>query len=378
MDVRSWLINVYYLCLKEFRGVLSDRILLGLVVFAFTIGVISATKGAKVDISDASVGIIDFDHSQLSERFRDALLPKLFRHPIIVDPEDGISLLNSGNIIFLVEIPAHFESNLLAGRQPAIQIQSDATAMLQAALGSIYIRQIIFDACSDFLKVKENDQSLYFKTIFRNMYNQNVESAWFISTMQVVTNITVITIVIVGSAFIRERERGTLEHLLVMPLNASEIVASKLIANGIVVFLCACISLYFVVHLWLAVPLFGSFILYALILAAYIISVGSMGLLIATFAPSLPQFALLVVPVYTVAFLLSGAATPVQSMPYLIQILANELPTTKFVKITSTIILQGYGFEQIKFDLLYILIFSVCAIAVSLLRFKKLLSKQWE
>jgi ABC-2 type transport system permease protein len=368
--------NVYYLCFKEIRGLISDATLMVLMLFTFTVGIISPSKGWKVEVSDAPVGIIDYDQSRLSKQFRDALIPPLFKAPIIMGPELASESLRSGKIIFLIEIPPNFEANVLARRQPAIQIQSDATAMTQAAFGSIYIQEIFSKITKDYLYSKSIYFSMPFKINIRNMFNQNANPSWFISTMQVVTNITVVTIVIVGSAFIREKERGTLEHLLVMPINASQIILSKLLANAFVIFIITCLSFYFIVNLYLNVPLSGSVILYNSAIAIYLVSAGSVGLLLATLAPTMPQFALLVVPVYTVTYLLSGAATPVESMPSLLQIIANSLPMTKFVGITNSVVLQGGGFEYIKYDLLYISTFSIILIMICVSRFKSILSRQ--
>jgi ABC-2 type transport system permease protein len=344
-------------------------------LFTFTIGIISPTKGWKVEVTDAPVGIIDYDHSKLSQEFRDALMPPLFKLPMLLDPPAALDALRSGKIIFLIEIPPNFEANVLGRRQPAIQIQSDATAMNQAAFGTVYIQEIFLKIATEYLKSRSINYLMPFKVNIRQMFNQNANPAWFISTMQVVTNITVITIVIVGSAFIREKERGTLEHLLVMPVSISQIIASKLLANAFVVFVFTCLSFYFVVNLYLNVPLSGSIFLYNSAIAVYLISAGAIGLLLATLAPTMPQFALLVVPVYTITYLLSGAATPVQSMPTLLQMVANSFPMTKFVGITNTVVLQGGGFEYIKYDLLSISLFSMLLIAICISRFRSILSR---
>ena len=375
-DFVTFSYNLYYLSYKEIRGLISDSTLMVLLLFTFTVGIISPSKGWKVEVSDAPVGIIDYDQSGLSKQYRDALIPPLFKIPIIMAPELASEALRSGKIIFLIEIPPNFEANVLARRQPAIQIQSDATAMTQAALGSIYIQEIFLKITNNYLNLKSIVFSMPFKINVRNMFNQNNNPSWFIATMQVVTNISVVTIVIVGSAFIREKERGTLDHLLVMPISTSQIILSKLLSNSFVIFIIASLSFYFIVKLYLNVPLSGSAILYNAAIAIYLVSAGSVGLLLATLAPSMPQFALLVVPVYTITYLLSGAATPVESMPSLLQIVANSLPMTKFVGITNTVVLQGGGFEYIKYDLLYITAFSVILIIICVSRFKSILSKQ--
>ena len=138
---------------------------------------------------------------------------------------------------------------------------------------------------------------------------------WSTSVMQIVTNITVLAIVLVGAAVIREREHGTIEHLLVMPVRASEIAVAKIVTNGFVIHVAAMLSLWLVVHFWLGVPILGSIGLFAFGAALFLFSVTALGMWLATLATTMPQFGLLTVPVYTILYLLSGAATPVESMP---------------------------------------------------------------
>ena len=141
-------------------------------------------------------------------------------------------------------------------------------------------------------------------------FNPNNDSAWFTSVMQIATNVTILAIVLVGAAVIREREHGTIEHLLVMPVRASEIALGKIAANGLVILAAALLSLWGVVRLGLGVPVNGSWLLFGAATALYLFSATALGMWLATMTPSMTQFGLLVVPVYAIAYLLSGAASP--------------------------------------------------------------------
>lgn len=376
MRAFRWVNNIFYLSLKEARSLTSDVSLVSLIIFCFTIGIVSPTKGWRVEVVNAPVAIIDYDHSQLSNKLKDAIMPSLFKNPILMNNKSGYQALMDGQVIFLIEIPQNFEVNVLANRHPDVQVLADATAMTQAGIGSSYIEEIFLRTTNDFLKINGIEKIIPFRIAQRYIYNQNTDPTWYISTMQIITNATVLSMIIVGAAFIREKERGTLEHLLVMPVSLFEIVFSKIFSNSLIILIASVFSFYFVAHIGLNVPLSDSFLLYSAILFIYLFSSASIGFLLATFAPSMPQFSLLAVPVYTITYLLSGAATPVNSMPYLMQYLGKILPMTQFVMITKIILLQGGGIINIVYQISVILIAISILTSCALFRFRSMISRQ--
>jgi len=372
----QWFKNVARLSRKEIFSLFSDATLMILIVFAFTLAVYSVAKGIKAEVSNASVAIVDGDHSALSRRLRDAVQPPYFKPPVDIDRRDIDAELDRGRYIFAIEIPPRFEADVLAGRTPAVQVLVDATAMTQAGLGTAYLQEIFTSETLSFLRAHDIQAQLPAAAVLRVLFNPNTESYWFTSTMQIVVNITVLSIILVGAAVIREREHGTIEHLLVMPVRASEIAAAKIIANGSVIFLVSLLSLWLVVNLWLQVPLQGSMALFALSTALYLFSVTALGMWLATLAPAMPQFGLLAVPTYAVAYLLSGAATPVQSMPAAMQPVVQLLPTTQFVTLTQAILFRGAGVDVVWPQLLGVTAAGGIFLALALTRFRAMLAQQ--
>ncbi|ELA01451.1 ABC-2 type transport system permease protein [Cupriavidus metallidurans] len=372
----QWFKNVARLSRKEIFSLFSDATLMILIVFAFTLAVYSVAKGIKAEVSNASVAIVDGDHSALSRRLRDAVQPPYFKPPVDIDRRDIDAELNRGRYIFAIEIPPRFEADVLAGRAPAVQVLVDATAMTQAGLGTAYLQEIFTSETLAFLRARNIQAQLPATAVLRVLFNPNTESYWFTSTMQIVVNITVLSIILVGAAVIREREHGTIEHLLVMPVRASEIAAAKIIANGSVIFLVSLLSLWLVVNLWLQVPLQGSMALFALSTALYLFSVTALGMWLATLAPAMPQFGLLAVPTYAVAYLLSGAATPVQSMPAAMQPVVQLLPTTQFVTLTQAILFRSAGVDVVWPQLLGVTAAGGIFLTLALTRFRAMLAQQ--
>jgi ABC-2 type transport system permease protein len=374
--MRRWLLNVALLSGKELRSLLKDVTLMALIVFAFTAAVNLMAEGVKAEVSHASVAIIDGDHSELSRRLRDAIQPPYFRTPEDIERANVSDAMNRGRYIFVVEIPPHFEADVLAARKPAVQVLVDATAMTEAGLGAGYLNEIFVVEALDFLHARGIEAGLPIKVTSRIDFNPNADSFWFTSVMQIVVNLTVLSIILVGAAVIREREHGTIEHLLVMPVRASEIAMAKILTNGMVILAAAMASLWLVVHGWLGVPLSGSIALFAFGALLYLFSVTSLGMWLATLAPTMPQFGLLAVPVYAIAYMLSGAATPVESMPIPIQAVVKFSPTTQFVAMTQAILYRGAGLDVVWPQLAVVTASGGLFLSLALFRFRSMLARQ--
>jgi ABC-2 type transport system permease protein len=248
--------------------------------------------------------------------------------------------------------------------------------MTQAGLGVVYLNEIFMKELLDFFHQQGIETMLPAPPVIRLLFNPNNQSHWFTSIMQIVTNVTVLAIILVGAAVIREREHGTIEHLLVMPVRPSEIAMAKILANGGVILLAVAMSLWLVVHLWLGVPLAGSVPLFLCGTALYLFAVTALGILLATTASSMPQFGLLAAPVYVVLYLLSGAATPVESMPELIQSIVQISPTTQFVKFTQAVLYRGAGLDIVLRQLLAVAAAGAVFLFIALTRFRSMLARQ--
>jgi ABC-2 type transport system permease protein len=251
--------------------------------------------------------------------------------------------MDAGRFMFVVTLPPRFESDLRAGRHPDLQVSIDATAMQQAGIGAGYIRNIVNDRISSFLNRSEHQAQEPARLIVRKLFNPNGESAWFTSVVAIINQLTLLTIVLTGAAVIREREHGTLEHLLVMPLTAFQIAMGKVWANALVILIATAISLYVIVQTVLGVPFAGSHALWFGGVALYLFFATALGLFLGTISRSMAQFALLIVLVVVVLQLLSGGSTPVESQPSWLQALTYLLPTRHFVTFSQVIVYRGGG-----------------------------------
>ncbi len=363
--------NIFWLGTKELRSFMRDFVLLGLVVYAFSLAVIAQAQSSSQEVHNASIAIVDEDHSELSRRIAHAFLPPYFQTPQPIAERDIIPSMNAGRYTFVVDIPPHFERDVRAGRQPAIQLDVDATAMVQAGLGADYAQQIIMTEINNFLSRAEGAPAVPVNLIVRIAFNPNVETAWFTSIMGIINSVTMLAIVLAGAALVREREHGTMDHLLVMPLTPFEIAMSKIWANGLVIVVAVALSLYFVVRGLLGIPIAGSVPLFLFGVAIYLFFATAVGLLLGTIARSMPQLGLLYLLVYLPLAMLSGSNTPLESMPPWLATIVQVSPTAHFVSFAQAILYRGAGLAVVWPQFVTVALIGGVFLGLALLRFRK-------
>lgn len=338
----SWL-NIFWLGLKEIRSLVSDWVMVLFVAYAFTFAIYVQATGTSSEVHNASIAFVDEDGSALSKELINAFYPPNFQVPEIIGAGEVDPAMDEGRFMFVVVIPPFLEKDLRAGREPDIQLNIDATAMQQAGIGSNYIKNIINKRISSFLRRTDESASDPINLVIRKMFNPNGISSWFISVVAIINEITLLTVVLCGAAVIREREHGTLEHLMVMPLTPFEIAMAKVWANGFVILLATAGSLFLVVHMALKVPFAGSVPLWFLGVVLYLFFATALGVFLGTISRSMAQFALLIILVILSLMLLSGGNTPVESQPEWLQHITFFLPSRHFVSFSQVIIYRGGG-----------------------------------
>lgn len=365
------LLNIWWLGLKELRSLCSDVVMVLFVAYAFTMAIYVQATGTSNEVNNASIAFVDEDDSALSMEMMNAFYPPRFQRPALIAAEDVEDAMDRGRFMFVVDIPPEFENDLRAQRQPEIQLNIDATAMQQAGIGSNYIKNILNDRISSFMRRQDKVDNQPVRLVVRKMFNPNGTSAWFTSVVAIINQITLLTVVLTGAAVIREREHGTLEHLLVMPLNSFEIALAKVWANGLVILIATATSLYLVVHKALAVPFAGSVPLWFAGVILYLFFATALGIFLGTIARSMAQFALLIILVIVVLQLLSGGSTPVESQPTWLQYLTFLLPSRHFVSFSQIIIYRGGGWNAVWQQFLIVAAVGVGFFYYSLTLFRK-------
>ncbi len=341
------LLNIFWLGLKEIRSLLSDKVMILFVIYAFTMAIYVQATGTSNEVNNASIAFVDEDNSYLSKELANAFYPPRFQPPKKINASEVEYSMDRGLFMFVVSVPPRFEEDLRFGRNPEIQINIDATAMQQAGIGANYIKNIINSRISNFLKRTDKTDPPPVTLIVRKLFNPNGTASWFLSVVAIINQISLLTIVLTGAAVIREREHGTLEHLLVMPLSAFEIALAKVWANGLVILIATAVSLFFIVEMALKVPFAGSHALWFFGVILYLFFATALGIFLGTISRSMAQFALLNILVMLILMLLSGGSTPVESQPEWLQRMTFFLPSRHFVSFSQVIIYRGGGLTAV-------------------------------
>jgi ABC-type multidrug transport system, permease component len=341
------LLNIFWLGMKELRSLGSDLVMLLFVIYAFTGAIYIQATGTSSEVNNASLAFVDEDGSILSKELQNSFYPPRFQSPVLISADQIEDAMDRGKYMFVVVIPPRFEMDLKAGRNATIQLNIDATAMQQAAVGSGYIKNIITERVSNYLSRTDQAQQLPVNLVIRKLFNPNGISSWRTGVVAIINQITLLTVVLTGAAVLREREHGTLEHLLVMPLSAFEIAMAKVLANGFVILLATIASMFIVVKWALQVPFAGSVALWLTGVMLYLFFATALGIFLGTISRSMAQFSLLIILIVIVLQLLSGGQTPVESQPVWLQYFTFLLPSRHFISFSQVIIFRGGGLDAV-------------------------------
>ena len=364
------LANIYRLGIKELWSLWRDPMMLFLIIYTFTVAVYTAGTAMPETLHRTPIAIVDEDDSALSARIIGAFYPPSFTPPVRISQAEVDPGLDAGRYILVLVIPPDFQRDLLAGRSPAVQLNVDATRMSQAFAGSGFAQQIIQGEVAEFLQRQRAVTLSPVELVTRVRFNPTLSNTWFGSPMELVNLITMLSIILTGAALIREREHGTVEHLLVMPVTPTEIMLAKIWSMALVVLLASALSLNGVIRGVLQVPIEGSLWLFFSGVALHLFATTSMGIFMATLARSMPQFGLLMVLIMMPLQMLSGGVTPRESMPTWVQWAMSLAPTTHFTELSQAILYRGAGIDVVWSSFVALALIGSVLFALSLRRFR--------
>lgn len=369
--MRRMLSNIYRLGVKELWSLWRDPVMLVLIVFSFTFSVYSAAGSIPETLNNAPIAIVDEDHSQLSQRIVSAFYPPAFAPPAMITQAEMDAGLDAGLYTFVLVIPQNFQRDALGRRGAELQLNTDATRMTQAFIGSNYVQQIATGEINEYLSHVRQSTAAPVDLELRARFNPTLDKSWFGALNQIINQITMLSIVLAGAALIREREHGTVEHLMVMPVTPTEIMLAKIWSMGLVVLVASVLSLNLVVRTWLGVPIAGSAPLFFAGAALMLFATTSLGIFMATVVRNMPQFGMLAVLTLLPLQMLSGGSTPYESMPQAVQVVMKAAPTTHFVQLGQAILFRGAGFDIVWKQFAALLLIGAALFALSNLRFRK-------
>ncbi|MEJ5301103.1 MAG: ABC transporter permease [Thermodesulforhabdaceae bacterium] len=349
-EFKLWWIRLWSLTLKELLQLSRDGFLIIAIVYMFTLD-IWLSGNVHLELHRATLIVRDADHSEVSRE-----LIANFRYPYfklggeVFDEREGIWMLDRNEAIVLLDIPENFMRDLRSGRTVDVQVMVDGSNTVIGTLASNYAGRIIGEYGLDraLERIKFHPDKL--ETVprvdvrVRVWYNPNQEDFWFLPISELLTVITILGLMLPAAAAVREKERGTIEQLLVSPLTPAQIMIPKVVSMTLVVIVGTAFSLFGVIKGVFGIPVKGNLGFFFLTVALYTVAVSGMGLFISTFTRNLAQVAMLVLVVAMPVVLLSGAWTPPEAMPVWLRRAIHLSPLYYFIEMSYGILLRGAGF----------------------------------
>jgi ABC-2 type transport system permease protein len=371
------LARIYAVLLKEFLQMRRDRITLGMIVgvplaqlllFGFAINFNPKALPTAVSVADPGV----FARSVV------AALRNSSYFEIVAEtnsPAAARRLLQEGKALFVVEIPVNFTRDIARGARPDLLVEADATdpAASGFALGAFdgLAANALRDDLTGPLAARAQGPPP-FNTVRHLLYNPESNTRYSIIPGLLAVILTMTMVLMTCLALTRERERGTYENLLAMPVTPVEIMIGKIAPNIAIGAVQSAIILLVAKYVF-AVPMIGSLGLLSLALAVYIVANLAVGYTFSTLAENQLQAMEMTLFFLLPAILLSGFAFPFAGMPSWAQAIGEVLPATHFLRIVRGILLKDNGPAEIWPDVWPLLLFTLAAGTLALARFRRTL-----
>jgi ABC-2 type transport system permease protein len=333
---------------KEFLQFVRDGALILFMIYAFTLDIYLAGSGVKLELDHAITVVHDDDQSFSSRELVGRFCPPSFAVKGGIERgAEGIHLLDHGEAMVVIDVPPRFEESLLNGTPTSVQVQLDATNSVLGNFAASYSTQIVSrfgrETAVKRLGMDANRSANLPQILeeHRVWFNPNHDNRWFMSIAELLNIITLFAMLLPACAMVREKEKGTLEQLLVTPLTPFQIVFPKVLAMAAVILTGTGVSLLGVLKACFGVPLKGSLCLYFLITLLYVFATAGLGLVISTIARNLAQAGMLTIITYGPMIFLSGAWTPPEAMPEVLRLMMLLSPLHYYIDASFGVLLKG-------------------------------------
>ncbi len=361
---------------KEFLQFSRDWMLIGLILFIYTIDVVICAYALSFDVRNLSVAVLDYDRTQLSRQLieRFAATEYFGRVFPVVDSAGIDRSLDRGEADLGLVVPPDFSRRALAGEPAEVQVLlsgiNSNTANAARGYVNVITQRFSFDLLRSQAAAGGQVPTLPEVTALTRMwYNPELQFRYFMVISMIVIAALMVGIVTTAAGFVREKESGTAEQLIMTPLRRHEIVIAKMAPPFTIGMLALAPSI--AIALAFGVPVRGSLTLFLLASAVTLIVCMAIGVFISTFAANLQQALLIAFFVLFPLMFLSGTITPMEGMPVAMQYLSLASPIRYYMQIALGIFLKGIGWSLLWPQFLAMLAIGLGLLAWSLLRLKK-------
>jgi ABC-2 type transport system permease protein len=374
----TWWRQVRALMHKELLQLLKDRALLVFTIFIFTADILLAAGATSIDLHHARIAVVDpglqAAGRDLAGRLREPYFDLQYHGPA---EQPALQLLERGEVRAVLVLPPDLQQSLMRGRAADLQLLVDAAQANQGFLVATYTARIAAAFGADWAGQAAHRAAVAPRPLpqvvaeLRYGANQTLDERWFNTISELLTMLTIAAIVLPAAALVREKERGTVEQLLVAPLTPLQVVLSKVLAMVLVMLAGSAVAVLGVMHAGLGVPVRGSALLFFTVVAVYAMACAGVGIVASGFARTSGQMGLIVVLLVVPIVMLSGTWNMVESMPPWLRGLVELSPLRHFVVLAYGILLRGAGLAQLWLPLLEMTALGALLFAVGVLRFRR-------
>lgn len=349
-----WLRQLGVMVVKELRQLLRDRVLFVFITYVFTANIVIAGGELGTELHHARLVVHDADHSAASRELLHRFRPPYFHLAgEVARAEEGTRMLDNGRATAILAIPPRFDEQLQEGTETSVQLLVDATHASTGYLASSYGARIVSRFGQEWTARQLGRRGVDPASLPsiehrpRIWANAVLDESWFSTISELLTMITVACVLLPASALVREKERGTIEQLLVSPLSPSQVMLAKTISMTMVTLLGTAVAYFGIMSPVYGVPARGSLTLFFGLTALYAFTTAGLGLVAATFTRRTGQVGMLTLLIVMPVVMLSGIRTPWESMPGWLRTVMVLSPLHHFIEVAYGILLRGAGLAVI-------------------------------
>jgi ABC-2 type transport system permease protein len=363
---------------KEFRQIFRDKMILAMMFLMPTMQLIILPFAANFEVKNINIAYVDNDHSSYSQKLINKIGSSGYFRIVesALSYKEGLKMIEEGKADLVLEVPPHFERDLVREGSQQLNISVDAINGTKSALGGAYLSSVIADFNGNLDIIIKSPKSVVpvskasINISSSNWYNPRAEYKYYMVPGILVLLLTMIGGFITALNIVKEKEIGTIEQINVTPIKKWQFILGKLIPFwivGMIVFTVGLIVMYLVYGIFPQ----GSLATLYLFAAVYLVALLGMGLLISTFADTQLQAMFIAYFFMMIFMLMSGFFTSTDSMPGWARTISNLTPVTHFITVVRLIVLKGSGLSEVKHELFYLIAFAIALNGFAIWNYRK-------
>src|SRR6185503_3022224 len=365
-----------FLLQKELKQIVRDPAIIVILFIMPTIQLLILPAAADYEIKNINLGVVDHDHSDYSRQMIDKITSSGYFRLRDYSPsfKQGLKAIETDKTDLILEIPAHFERDLVKDNESTLFVAVDAINGVKAGLGGAYLQQIIAEynqqVRMQWIQAPRMNPQPAIDVTSADWYNPHMNYKAFM-----VPGILVMLVTMIGSSFasnniVREKEMGTIEQINVSPIKKYQFILGKLIPFWLLALSVLTIGLIIARVVYGIVPL-GSYLTVYAFASIYLVAVLGLGLLLSTYAQTQQQSMLVSFFVTMIFNLMSGLYTPIESMPMWAQWITRFNPVSYFIEVMRMVVLKGSSLGDICYHIFIIIGFAIFFNSWAILNYSK-------